>query len=104
MKREKVGAYSILGGRQMEGSVLHRRIMVIVAVNGPTHAAGPFMSFLRLLQKEAGTAGATSLKVTWEMVHNQNIFRMGPLMKKLGGTFRPLDATTVEITLPALYE
>jgi hypothetical protein len=97
---EQVGEFKVLGSRQMEGEVLHRRIWGLSHDGGATTAIGPFKRFVERLRADAIAAGAKSLKISGEMVANLNVLRLRRFVEVLHGTVRQIDSTTIEINIP----
>jgi hypothetical protein len=99
-KIEQVGEFKVLGSKQMEGGVLHRRIWGLTHDGGPTTAIGPFKRFMELLRADATAAGARSLRISGEMVENSNVLRLRRFVEELHGTVRQIDSATIEIDIP----
>jgi hypothetical protein len=99
-KIEQVGEFKILGSKQMEGDVLHRRIWGLSHDGGATTSTGPFKRFVDRLCADARAAGARSLKISGEMVANSNVLRLRRFVEELHGTVRQIDSATIEINIP----
>lgn len=99
---EPVGDYRIYGEKQLVGRTLVREIYGLKSNQKPTTkiGVGPLLRFFRELRMDARAAGANELRIVGRVVRNANILKMKGLVEKQGGTFRQIDAMTVEIVLP----
>ncbi len=99
---EKVGDFRIYGEKRLNGNTFEREIYGLKSIEKPTTArgVGPLLKLFKSLLAEARASGATKLRITGKVVVNENILDMGPVVEKMGGTFRQVDPMTVEIELP----
>ncbi|OBC00028.1 hypothetical protein A5784_21050 [Mycobacterium sp. 852013-50091_SCH5140682] len=99
---EKMGDFRIYGEKRLKGNTFERDIYGLKSIEKPTTArgVGPLLKLFKSLLGEARAAGATKLRITGRVVVNENILEMGPVVEKMGGTFRQVDAMTVEIEIP----
>jgi hypothetical protein len=84
----------------MEGTVMHRRIWKLSRRGGATTATGSVRTFVELLLSEARQTGATTLRITGELIANPNILRVDAFVRAWNGTVRRVDAVTIEIVIP----
>lgn len=100
---EQVGEYDVLGTREMDGNVLHRRIWGWARRGGANQpGTGPLNRFIAMLRADARAAGAVRLRISAELIANRNILNVQPLVERLGGTVRQIDAVTIEIEIPVV--
>jgi hypothetical protein len=99
---EQIGDFRIYGEKGLNGTTFEREILGLKSNETATtpRGVGPLLKLFKSLLAEARAAGATKLRITGRVIHNENILEMGPLVEKYGGTFRRVDATTVEIEIP----
>ncbi len=99
---ERVGEFRIYGEKGLEGPTFERRIFGLRSIHEPSTAIGvrPLLQLFKSLVAEARAAGATRLRIVGRVVRNENIFKMGQIAEKHGGTFERVDATTVVIEIP----
>ncbi len=99
---EKVGDFRIYGEKGLKGNTFEREIYGLKSIEKPTTdvGVGPLLKLFKSLMAEARAAGATKLRIVGKVVVNKNILKMGPVVAKYGGTFRQVDAMTVEIEIP----
>jgi hypothetical protein len=107
VEEEMIGDYRVGGVAQMEGTVMHRRIWKLSRrIRAPADgsirdATASIRTFVELLLSEARQAGATTLRITGELVANPNILRLDDAsVRALNGTVRRVDAVTIEIVIP----
>ncbi|MGA2292074.1 DUF4157 domain-containing protein [Bradyrhizobium sp.] len=99
---EPVGDYRIYGEKGLKGKTFEREIWGLKSNQKPTTdiGVGPLLKLFKNLMAEARAAGADQLRIVGRVVRNENILKMKGLVEKYGGTFRRVDATTVEIEIP----
>ena len=97
-----MGDFRIYGEKGLKGNTFEREIYGLKSIEKPTTdvGVGPLLKLFKSLMAEARAAGATKLRIVGKVVVNKNILKMGPVVAKYGGTFRQVDAMTVEIEIP----
>ena len=95
-----IGDYKVVGTREVEGDVVSWHIPVLARQGKATHDIRGILNLFRHFIEDARKAGAKEVRLTGELVANQNVMNINRLAQRFGGTSRVIDSTTIEITLP----
>jgi hypothetical protein len=95
-----IGDYKVVGTRRVSGEEVAWQIPVLARQGKATHDIRGILNLFRFFIDDARRAGASQVRLTGELVANQNVMNIRRLAERFGGTSRVVDATTIEVILP----
>lgn len=95
-----IGDYKVVGTREVTGDAVSWHIPVLARQGKATHDVRGILNLFRWFIEDGRKAGVSSVRLTGELVANQNVMNIKRLAERFGGTSRVIDSTTIEIILP----
>ena len=97
---EIVGGFRVVGTKTLNGKTFERYITGLYGESGKQTDIRPIKDLANQFMEEARAAGATELKITGDIIVNDNVLRIQRFAQLYGGTSRKISNTMIEIIIP----